>query len=330
MHSRAGAALTALGLLTAACGTAAEAGLSTAPAPAASAAAGTAGTPATGARPSSSAPAAGTPAAQGHGTVAVLYAGSLVKLMEEYLGPTFQATTGYRFEGFAGGSQALANEVKGGLQRGDVFISASTSADTSLTGPANGNWVSWSVTFGKSPLVIGYNASSRFAAALQTQPWYQVLAESGFRLGRTDPVLDPKGQLTIQFVEAAQTYYNDPLLLQQVLGSAANPAQVFPEQDLVGRLQAGQLDAGFFYANEATDAGIPTLTLPAAIDPSATFTVTILRGAPEAAGATAFVQFLLGQLGTDILRRDGVTVEAPQVSGEASAVPPQVRAILAG
>ena len=76
-------------------------------------------------------------------TVNVLYAGSLVNLMEKDLGPTFQKATGETFQGFAGGSNALANQIKGRLRQGDVFISANPMVDSNLMGPANGSWVSW-------------------------------------------------------------------------------------------------------------------------------------------------------------------------------------------
>ena len=60
----------------------------------------------------------------GGGTVNVLYAGSLVNLMEHGIGPAFDQSGGGRFQGYAGGSNGLANQIKGQLRRGDVFISA--------------------------------------------------------------------------------------------------------------------------------------------------------------------------------------------------------------
>src|SRR5215469_18242780 len=110
-----------------------------------------------------------------------------VKLMEHGVGPAFDKTTGDKFQGFAGGSNALANQIKGKLRRGDVFISANPRVNDSLTGAANGDWVSWYVNFAQSPLVIGYNPSSKFAADLKSRPWYAVMQEAGIRIGRTDP-----------------------------------------------------------------------------------------------------------------------------------------------
>ena len=123
-----------------------------------------------------------------------------------------------------------------------MFISANPKVNASLMGAANGDWVSWYVAFAQSPLVIGYNASSEFAADFKTKPWYQVLSEPGIKIGRTDPKLDPKGALTLALMKQAETFYKSPGLSQKVLGAPDNPAQVLPEETLVGRLQSGQLD----------------------------------------------------------------------------------------
>ena len=83
------------------------------------------------------------PAAIAAGKVNVLYAGSLVNLMERGIGPAFDKASGDTFQGFAGGSSGLANQIKGKLRQGDVFVSASPKVNDGLTGAANGDWVSW-------------------------------------------------------------------------------------------------------------------------------------------------------------------------------------------
>jgi molybdate/tungstate transport system substrate-binding protein len=261
----------------------------------------------------------------GVGTVNVLYAGSLVHLMERGVGPAFNTATHGWFEGYAGGSNKLANEITGELRQGDIFISANPRVNDDLMGTAKGNWVSWYVTFAQSPLVIGYNPTSRFAADLKTRPWYEVLRQPGIRIGRTDPKLDPKGQLTIELLQKAEQIYKLPGLVQQVLGAPENPAQVFPEEILVGRLQSGQLDVGFFYSTETTDLGIPPIELPPETSLSAHYTMTVLRGAPNPAGAARFIDFLLGTEGRALMQQHGLDVVPPSVSGDASKVPPEVR-----
>lgn len=260
------------------------------------------------------------------GTVSVLYAGSLVNVMEGQIGPAFAKATGYGYEGFGAGSTAVANQIKGKLKQGDVFISAAPSVNKTLMGSGNGNWVSWYGEFASAPLVIGYNPNSKFASAFKTKPWWTVLTMPGLLLGRTDPVLDPKGVLTIQFINRASKTLGMPNLFAQTLVSNENTAQIFPETTLLGRLEAGQLDAGFFYSIEAKAANIPTVVPPLGSHYSARYTVTILNNDPNSAGALAFVRFLLGPQGTAILKQDGFQLLSDdEVGGVKSSVPASLR-----
>jgi molybdate/tungstate transport system substrate-binding protein len=263
------------------------------------------------------------------GTVSVLYAGSLVNLMEHSIGPAFNQASGDQFQGYGGGSNLLANQIKGKLRQGDVFISANPKVNASLMGSVNGDWVSWYISFAQSPLVIGYNPTSKFAADFKAKPWYQVLSEPGIRIGRTDPKLDPKGQLTLQLMKQAETFYKDPDLSQRVLGAPENPDEVLPEETLVGRLQSGQLDAGFFYSTETSDAKIQALSLPAEIAPKAVYTVTILRDAPDPDAAERFVTFLLGADGQNLMRSHGLDLLTFSLTGTASSVPANIRSLVA-
>jgi molybdate/tungstate transport system substrate-binding protein len=258
-------------------------------------------------------------------TVVVLYAGSLVNLMEHGVGPAFDKNTGDQFQGFAGGSNGLANQIKGRLRRGDVFISANPRVNDDLTGTANGDWVSWYINFAQSPLVIGYSPSSRFASELKTKPWYEVLQEPGIKIGRTDPKLDPKGALTVQLLDRAEQVYKLPGLAQKVLRAPDNPEQVRPEENLVGRLQSGLIDVGFFYSTETADLKIPAIVLPAEVALSARYTVTVLRDAAHPVGAIKFVDFLLGPQGRAVAQEHGLDTVKPSVGGDPGKIPAQIR-----
>ncbi|QCP49560.1 extracellular solute-binding protein [Trinickia violacea] len=265
--------------------------------------------------------------AQGN-TVNVLYAGSLVNLMERSVGPAFEKETGLQFRGYAAGSNKIANEIKGKLRRGDVFISASPKVNTSLMGAANGDHVSWYVNFAESPLMIGYNPKSKFAADFKTKRWDQVLQEPGIRIGRTDPKLDPKGAFTVEMVTKAADLYRQPDLVQKTLGDTENPAQVLPEETLVGRLQSGQLDAGFFYSTETSDLKIPAIRPAPELQAKASYTLTILNDAQNTAGAARFVNFLLSAKGRALLAEHGVDVVKPAVAGSTEAIPSSVQAMI--
>ncbi|MGD0239496.1 MAG: extracellular solute-binding protein [Streptosporangiaceae bacterium] len=276
---------------------------------------------------SSSTP-AGSPSASasssptGSGPVNVLYAGSLVDLMQKQIGPAFQTATGYSVSGISAGSKDLATEIKGKVHQGDVFISASPKVNATLEGASNGSWVSWYGTFATSALVIGYNPKSKFATDIKTMPWYKAITEPGIRVGFTDPATDPKGVLAVQ----AMTDFAKSKNLPALKTLSTDKSDIFPEETLVGRLQAGQLDAGFFYTAEATAASIPTVPLTGE-DLKATYTITILNKAPHEAGAEAFVNYLLGSGGQAALKQDGFVLVSPAtVTG--SGVPSSLQSVL--
>jgi molybdate/tungstate transport system substrate-binding protein len=242
--------------------------------------------------------------------------------MQKVFGPGFQSATGYTVTGFSAGSKALATDIKGKVYKGDVFISASPKVNASLEGAKNGSWVSWYATFAKAPLVIGYNPSSKFAADLKTKPWYDVITESGFKIGFTDPATDPKGELVAEALSGTAKSKNLPALTT----IEKDKSDVFPEETLVGRLQAGQLDAGFFYTSESIPASIPTVPVTGE-DLKATYTVTILANASHEAAAEAFINYLLGSAGQAALKQAGFSLVTP-VTVTGTGVPTSLSSVL--
>ena len=271
---------------------------------------------------SPAAPAAGTVAAA-KGKVSAIFAGSLVDIMEKSFGPAFTNTTGYPFEGFGGGSNEDAAAIKGKVRQADVFVSAAASADKELEGASNGDWVSWYSTFASSDLVLGYDPKTKFGKELaHGKPWYEVITEPGILVGRTEPKADPKGKLTVEAVDAAAKKLHDPSLTK-----ALKNFPIFEETAMLARLQAGQLDAGFFYVVEAKEAHVPTVPLTP-IYKYADYTITILDHAENQEGAEALVSFLLSSKRKGVESDYGLVPTKPTLSGSASAVPKGLRSIV--
>ena len=145
------------------------------------------------------------------GPVDVLYAGSLEDLLQQEVGPAFARATGYSVNDISW-ARMRSPARSGGKHQGDVFISASPTVNKTFEGSTNGYWVSWYAGFGTSPLVLGYNPSSKFAAALRTKPWYDVVGQPDFLIGRTDPTTDPKGVLPIEALDKAAKAHHIPAL----------------------------------------------------------------------------------------------------------------------
>jgi molybdate/tungstate transport system substrate-binding protein len=289
--------------------------------------------------------------------VSVAYAGSLVTAMEKSIGPAFAASSGLGYRGEGKGSTALANLIRDGLRTPDVFISADTAAIESLRGPAAHDAAKWYATFAATRIQLAYSPNGKHAAdfgaaASGAKPWYDVLAMPDVLVARTDPAQDPKGYRVLLVMQLAQAFYKRPDLGHALLGDDNNPRQIIPEEDALARLETGQIDAIWAYSTESATRKLPVVELPPQInlgDPAyaaqyATASVTVgaktYRGAPSVyaltipsnaanpAGAAAFVTFLLGPTGSQLLTRAGLTLLPPGVVGDRTAIAPALHAVL--
>jgi ABC-type Fe3+ transport system substrate-binding protein len=65
-----------------------------------------------------------------------------------------------------------------------------------------------------------------------------------------------------------------------------------------------------------------------AITPKAIFTVTILHRAPNPEGADKSVAYMLGSDGQKLLKEHSLALQKMDISGDASAVPQDIKAIV--
>ncbi|HKR73244.1 MAG TPA: extracellular solute-binding protein [Candidatus Nitrosocosmicus sp.] len=267
--------------------------------------------------------------------VFVMYAGSLVNIFEDFIGPAFQNESGYIYEGEGKGSVQVANLIKDRFRTPDVFVSAGTIPIVMLmnTTPP---MVDWLVKFATAEIVIAYNPNSKYFEDLEKArkgeiQWYDVISEGGFKLGRTDPELDPKGYYGIIATKLADIYYNDSSIKERILGPDRNPEQIFPEETLKTVLETGQLDAVVAYKHEAISRGLPYIVLPKEINlgyptysnfyehasytlqshdrtiygEPVEFSITIPKTVKNTDGAISFVDFILSKNGSQILENHG-------------------------
>jgi molybdate/tungstate transport system substrate-binding protein len=240
-------------------------------------------------------------------TVSVLYAGSLVTPMEGPIAKTLLDRQGITFAGEPGGSDKLANFIRDGLRMPDIFISADKKLVDGLD--ARG-LIASEATFGSATMVIGYSPASAKhamfeAVAAGKEPLVDALLTPGLRIARTDPVLDPKGRRTVE----AMHYLTDPATAAKILGPDENPAQIYPEESLLARLETGEADVGFLYSTEAIARHIPSIPLPgkASLSGEITYTLAVMKSAPHPQAAQQFADFILRGDGRAILEAAGVT-----------------------
>ena len=277
--------------------------------------------------------------------VSVMYAGSLVNIFENEIKLAFQNLTGYNFIGEGKGSVQISNMILDGFRKPDVFVSADTTPIERLINHSL-PLAKWLVKFGSAELVIAYNPQSPFASELWKasngkMSWYKILEKKGFKFGRTDPELDPKGYYTVIAAKLANIYYNDYTIKDKILGEDRNKEQILPEEILKSILDSGQIDATAAYKHEAIAKGLPYITLPDQInlsEPNYTnfynkiyyklgtgetisgnpifFSFTIPNTVENIEGAMSFVKFLLSENGKKILEKVGLSPIEPILQGD--------------
>ena len=289
--------------------------------------------------------------------VSVMYAGSLVKIMEQVVAPSFHNQTGYNFIGEGKGSVQISNMIIDGFRRPDVFISADTLPIEKIM-KNNPPLAEWLVKFASAELVIAYNPNSPFAPELERAskgdiPWYKVLVENGFKFGRTDPELDPKGYYTVIAAKLANIYYNDSTIKDKILGADRNLEQIYPEEVLRSILDTGQIDAIAAYKHEAVSRGLPYISLPPKINLGDSnnsnfynqasynlhsnqtiignpiyFSYTIPSTVRNTDGAIALANYLISIQGRVVLSQVGLNPVKAVVVGDSNVLPPAIKAMI--
>ena len=288
--------------------------------------------------------------------VSVMYAGSLVKIMEQVVAPSFHNQTGYNFIGEGKGSVQISNMIIDGFRRPDVFISADTLPIEKIM-KNNPPLAEWLVKFASAELVIAYNPNSPFAPELEKAskgdiPWYKVLEEKGIKFRRTDPELDPKGYYTVIAAKLANIYYNDSTIKDKILGADRNLEQIYPEEVLRSILDTGQIDAIAAYKHEAVSKGLPYITLPPKINLGDSnnsnfynqasynlhsnqtiignpiyFSYTIPSTVRNTDGAIALANYLISIQGRVVLSQVGLNPVKAVVVGDSNVLPPAIKAM---
>jgi ABC-type molybdate transport system substrate-binding protein len=228
-------------------------------------------------------------------------------------------------------------------------MSADASVNATLMGAENGDLVRWYIVFARNAIVLAYRPKSAHIADFErvrdgVMPWYEVLTKPGVRLVRNDPNDDPGGGYALFVCQLAEDYYGIPGLAQQILGDAANPAQVGRPD--FGRLASGEIDAFLVYRSGAIDSGLPYIDLPNVVNLSDTaqaatyarthytttsgmmlrgvpihFTATVLTRATQPDAATRFLIYLLSPAGQELIRTYHFLPSPTLAGGDTAAIP---------
>ncbi len=259
----------------------------------------------------------------------VAYAGSMGSMMEAPVTSAVARKLKLDLHGRAQGSNALAQLIAGGSIRPDVFIPVTPGPMLTVLRAGK---AATAKPIARTEMVIAYSPRSRFAAKLDEAAkgkaiWWEVLAEPGLRFGRTDPVSDPQGRNIIFTMMLAAKLYQQPNLVEKILGPPINQRQIFSEPTLQARLQSGQLDAASAYKVQPGPFHLPYISLSKEINLSGEnvrsahpeisldlagktyfpepliYYSAVLQDAPNPAGAAAFDAWLSSAEGQQIFNQ---------------------------
>ncbi|SJZ30748.1 extracellular solute-binding protein [Selenihalanaerobacter shriftii] len=294
------------------------------------------------------------------GKLKSIYAGSLLSVMENKINPKLEEKFQLNVQGEGHGSLRGARMINEGLRSPDIYLSADPAVNEQLLlGNKNSDLIDWYLSFLSNELVIAYSPDNHFKNEIKKvtsgdKEWYKLLLMDGFRLGRTDPNLDPKGYRTLFMLDLAAKYYDQDNLKKKVLNNNEQKL-IFPEIELMAMLETSQLDAAVTYKNEAIERGLPYISLPDQVNLSnpkytdfyeevkyATdnnevfrgkpiiYTITILNESENKSAAINVLDYILSNSGREFFVKHGFNVIPIQFKGNKNDIPVKLQKYLKG
>lgn len=234
----------------------------------------------------------GGASAGGETTVTVFAASSLKEAFTTIAASFEAANPGTRVVLQLAGSDELATQIREGA-RPDVYAAASPRYPGEL---AQEGLVEEPVPFATNTLVLAVPAGSPIAdlAGVATEGVKLVVGAEGVPVGDyTRGVLEK-----LDATEGAG-------FGERVLGNVVSAEQNV--KGIVAKLVSGDADAGFIYATDvrAADGALVAIPIPPAAEPGARYPIAVVRDAPAAALAKAFVTAVLDDAGQQALADAG-------------------------
>lgn len=189
----------------------------------------------------------------------VLHAGSLTVHMEEFEKVFESEHPNVDVILKAYGSRQAAIQVAELKEECDVLAVADYGVIEELLFPKN--MATWYVAFASNEICIAFTNSSKYADEINATNWYEILLRDGVKFGHSDPNLDPCGYRAVIVMKLAEKYYNVPRLFDK-LNSSENKIIRPKSVELIGLLEAGELDYAFEYLFVAKQHNLRYVQLP--------------------------------------------------------------------
>jgi molybdate/tungstate transport system substrate-binding protein len=287
-------------------------------------------------------------------TLTIYAAGTLAGPFHEIAALFEKANPGVAVEAQFGGSVMMAKRITELHQQADIMAAADYSVIPKFffaqaDKPALADWY---VGFARNAVTFVYTPKSKDADKITPQNWYDVLAQPGVQIGRSNPDTDPSGYQTVQMLDLAERFYKQTGLATRILANAPPSNMRDTETELISALQLGQIDYLAIYRSDAIQHKLKSIDLPRAIDLSdpalaqsygeavahtkngdlrgapIVYAATIPKNAAHAALAAKYLAFVLGAEGQGVFARDGFGAMSPALAVNPEHAPAAVRALV--
>jgi molybdate/tungstate transport system substrate-binding protein len=277
------------------------------------------------------------------GNVTILQAASLADLFKKAQAEFTSQQPKVTIQIQPGASGALIRQITDLDKEADIIAVADRTLVPKFLMP---KYVDWSIDFLTEQMVIIVGENAKHAGEITAANWPQILLNPDVEYGISDPQTAPVGYRSLMVWQLAEQYYKQPKLYEQ-LQTRLSKKNIRPNATaLVTLLKNGELDYIFDYASLAKQQGLRTVVLPGEInlgnpqfadrygtvsatipgkEPGTTtqikgepivYSIAVLKNAKNPKAAQAFVNFLVGPRGRQLMAEGGMTPLVPaQVAG---------------
>lgn len=253
-----------------------------------------------------------------------------------------------------GGSVKMAKQITDLHQDADLLAVADYSVIPKYMFGGNGKpaHAGWYAGFARNAITFVYTDKSKGAKEINSTNWYKVLARKGVEVGRSNPDTDPSGYQTVQMLNLANKFYDDPNIEQSVLANAPMSNMRDTETSLISALQLGQIDYLAIYRSDALQHHLKFVELPSKINLSdaaesafyaqgsvhtkngtltgkpIVYAITVLKDSKNADLAEKYVALLLGPEGQAVMKAHGFGEFKPAYAVNVDAMPAALKAMV--
>jgi molybdate/tungstate transport system substrate-binding protein len=288
------------------------------------------------------------------GTLQVYHAGSLTVPLAEVNEEFMKLYPDVKVLAEGAGSATTIRKVTELGKECGIIASADYTLIPELMYP---DYADYYIIFATNQMCLCYTGQSAYGDEINSDNWYEILQREGVSYGRSDPNQDPCGYRTLMVWQLAELHYGVSGIYDKLYGAEGDTMR--PKSvDLIALLESGDLDYAFEYTSVAAQHGLHYVELPPEInladatlkdfyakvsveiagsEPGTTITmtgkpivygITIPSNYPDKELAIAWLEVMLGQVGTGIMKANGQPPVVPALTDNKDAVPEKLHKYL--